>query len=225
MRFLKNRRIVLAIGGTLALLAGLGVAFLIMARDHGAKGPPPASKGGLVVEMGAVDEGAAASARQLRCFVGGQFVGMASLAQCAKKNGVSTQGLDVGLDANGVLTAADRAGVVITPLSAAPAQAPVTQATEPDLAAKTDLPAPAKPVVGACLRNVGTEWRKVGDDMDIATCAKTLFDGKCEKPGVVAYGRWSDQTLRLTAGKLELSSDNKSFHAYAEQVMPSCHLP
>jgi hypothetical protein len=227
MRFVRNRRVVLAIGAGLALIEGLGIGLFIMMRDHGSNSPPPASKGGLVVEMGSVDEAPSANGRQLRCFVRGQFVGMASLVECAKKNGVSTQGLDVGLDANGALAAADGAGVVVTQL--APDQIK-DQITESVLSTPVD-PKPAevadakKPAVAACMRFTSGEWRKVGDDLELTSCARTLFDGKCEKDGSASYGRWGTQTLRLVPGKIEQSADNKSFAILADQTMPGCHLP
>lgn len=217
----------MAIGAGLALLAGLGIGLFIMTRDHGSKSPPPASNGGLVVEMGSVDDAPTANGRQLRCFVGGQFVGMASLAQCAKKNGVSTQGLDVGLDANGALAAADGAGVVVTPL--APDQ--LTDKIAPPVAGAPGEAKGAEPTdvkkaaVGACMRFSGGEWRKVADDLELNSCARTLFDGMCEKDGSASYGRWGSQTLRLVPGKVEQSADNKSFVSLAEQTMPGCHLP
>jgi hypothetical protein len=227
MSFLRHSRIVLAIGAGLALLAGLGIGLAIMMRDHGSTSPPPASKGGLVVEMDSVDDAPSTSGRQLRCFVSGQFVGMASLAQCAKKNGVSTQGLDVGLDANGALVAADGAGVVVTPI--APEQlkdpvAPPTTAPAPD--PKVETAEIKKASVGTCQRYTNGEWRKVADDLELNSCARTLFDGMCQKEAAAAsFGRWGDQTLRLVAGKVEQSADNKTFHSLTEQTMPGCHLP
>jgi hypothetical protein len=55
-------------------------------------------------------------ARPLRCFVSGQFVGEITLAECARKNGVATGALDVGVDETGALAAADEAGALLTPL-------------------------------------------------------------------------------------------------------------
>ncbi len=227
MRFVRNPRVVLAIGAGLALSAGLGIGLFIMMRDHGSNSPPPASKGGLVVEMGSVDEAPSANGRQLRCFVRGQFVGMASLVQCAKKNGVSTQGLDVGLDANGALAAADGAGVVVTPLAPDQIKDQIEDAVlgapvEPKTAEVADV---KKPAVAACMRFSSGEWRKVGDDIELNSCARTLFDGKCEKDESASYGRWGTQTLRLVPGKIEQSPDNKSFAFLVEQTMPGCHLP
>jgi nicotinamide mononucleotide (NMN) deamidase PncC len=42
MEFLKDRRVVLAIGAALALLAGLGIAIALMAGDKGKEGRRPA---------------------------------------------------------------------------------------------------------------------------------------------------------------------------------------
>ncbi len=123
MDLMQDRRVVLMIGGGLAILLGAGIAIGIMMRDHGSSAPPPASRGGLVVETG-TDDQTLDPARPLRCFVGGQFVGMATLADCAKKNGVATRALDVGVDATGALAAASDTGPVIQPLT--PSQAKVT---------------------------------------------------------------------------------------------------
>ena len=49
---------------------------------------------GLQVQMGAPTAGAPADG-SLRCFVGGQFVGMTTLDDCARRNGVATDALDV----------------------------------------------------------------------------------------------------------------------------------
>ena len=40
--------------------------------------------------------------------MGGSFVGEITLAECAKKNGVATGALDVGVDETGALAAADQ---------------------------------------------------------------------------------------------------------------------
>ena len=95
----QDRRGLLVAGGLVALVAGLGLAFAIVARDDGSSRPPPASQGGLVVQATRPeDDGKLDPSRPLRCFVSGQFVGELTLAQCAERNGVATGALDVGLD-------------------------------------------------------------------------------------------------------------------------------
>ena len=104
-------------GGAFALLAGLGIAIGLGVKGRGEKvPPPPASQGGLVVETVNPDDGRMDPARPLRCFVAGQFVGEITLAECARKNGVATGSLDVGVDEAGNLAAADQAGTMLTPL-------------------------------------------------------------------------------------------------------------
>ncbi|HWU78835.1 MAG TPA: hypothetical protein VN158_02080, partial [Caulobacter sp.] len=57
MDFLKDRRIILAGGGALALLAGLGIAVALMTgHDKKPDEAPPASRAGLVVETGRDDD-------------------------------------------------------------------------------------------------------------------------------------------------------------------------
>jgi len=91
-----------------ALAAGLGIAFFIMSRDHGSKAPPPASRGGLIVETARPKDEKLDMSRPLRCFVNGQMVGELTLADCAQRNGVATGSLDVGLDESGAIHFAGR---------------------------------------------------------------------------------------------------------------------
>ena len=139
MDIFNDRRIILAlIGGALALMAGLGIAIGMVSKTRNDKtGAPPASQGGLVVETTTADDGGIDPARPLRCFVAGQYVGEVTLAEYAKKNGVATGALDVGVDATGALAAADDAGTVLTPL-------PPVQTAQ----VETDLPplAPSAPI-------------------------------------------------------------------------------
>jgi hypothetical protein len=213
-----DRRVVLAIGGGLAVLLGVGIAVGIMMRDHGSNAPPPASRGGLVVETGDSDEQQLDPARPLRCFVGGQFVGMATLSDCAKKNGVATRALDVGVDATGALAAASDTGPVIQPLT--PAQATVAPLQPPPPAPADAGPVSQTSAAGAvtaiCWRH-DTDWRKLPAEISLNTCVQALFAGKCEKPGEAVYGRWGDETIRLVPRHVEISADNRTFRPLADQ--------
>lgn len=72
MEFLKDRRIVLAIGGAVALLLGILIAATIMRGDKGPTKPPPAATGGLAaVETGRDDDTKLDPTRPIRCFVSG----------------------------------------------------------------------------------------------------------------------------------------------------------
>lgn len=221
MELLKDRRVLLGGGAALALIAGLGIALTVM---HGSKSPtddPPASRSGLVVETGRADDNKLDPARPLRCFVGGQFVGETTLAECAKKNGVATGALDVGVDETGALAAADQAGTVLTPLPPPPealtVPAPAAVPTAP-------TPAAATTPLAVCWRYAGGEWRKLPGEITVNACAQQISGGKCEKPGGATYGRWGDETLRLVPGKVESSSDNRTFHSIIE-LGPNCSIP
>jgi hypothetical protein len=221
MELLKDRRVLLAGGAALALIAGLGIALTVM---HGAKSPtdaPPASRGGLVVETGRADDTKLDPARPLRCFVGGQFVGETTLAECAKKNGVATGALDVGVDETGALAAADQAGLVLTPLPP-PAEAPTVLAPAATPAITT--PAVSSTPLAVCWRYAGGEWRKLPGEITVNACAQQISGGKCEKAGGATYGRWGDETLRLVPGRVESSSDNRTFHSIIE-LGPNCSIP
>ncbi|HUO23873.1 MAG TPA: hypothetical protein VMU59_15265 [Caulobacteraceae bacterium] len=219
MDFLRNPKVVLSLGGAVAVLLGGGIAFAIMSRDHGSTAPPPASRGGLVVEMGASDEEAMDPARPLRCFVGGQFVGMMTLSDCAQKNGVATRALDVGVDSTGALAAASDTGPVIQPMTASQAQATPVEPPPPapvDADQAPSQPTAAGAATAICWRR-DTDWRKLPAEMSLNACVQALFAGKCETPGQAIYGRWGDETLRLVPKQVEVSADNRTFRPLAEQ--------
>jgi hypothetical protein len=223
MDWLQDRRILLSIGGgVLALLMSLGVAIGLAARDHKPPAPPPASVGGLVVQMGAPDNAKLDPAQPLRCFVGGQFVGMETLADCAKKNGVATKALDVGVDPNGALTAANGVGADLAPLPPADAAqadtAPTATPAQPATAQGARGPA------GDCLRYGGGVWHKTGEAISLSACVQALYDGHCAKTGEADYGRWGAQTLRLVPHHVEMASDNRNFHNLVDQDDASCGI-
>lgn len=225
MEALKDRRIVLAlIGGALALLAGLGIAVGLMGKHKDDKnGPPPAAQAGLVVEARSTNEGKLDPKAQLRCFVAGQFVGESTLADCAKRNGVATGALDVGVDASGNLAAANQAGAMITPLPP-PQAAPAEGSPAPGVPAAAPVVGASSGPAGACWRYASGEWRKLPQDLGLSACAQTLFAGRCERPGGATYGRWMGETLRLVPGRIEVSNDNRSFRTLVEQG-PGCAVP
>lgn len=226
MDFLKDRRIILAGGGALALLAGLGIAVALMTgHDKKPDEAPPASRAGLIVETGRDDDSKLDPARPLRCFVGGTFVGEITLAECAKKNGVATGALDVGVDETGALAAADQAGTVLTPLPPTPTvSAPAATTPSNPSAPTTPASASANAPLGACWRYAGNEWRRLPGEITLNACAQQLFNGRCERTGGATYGRWGEETLRLVPGRIEISSDNRSFHTAFDQG-PNCSVP
>ncbi|MDB5425232.1 MAG: hypothetical protein JWQ29_2648, partial [Phenylobacterium sp.] len=152
----KDRRTVLVLAGAaVALLAGLAIAWAMLAAQHREPAQaPPASSAGLVIDSAGPEDGRMDPAKPLRCFVAGQFVGELTLADCAKRNGVATDALDVGLDETGALAAADQAGAVLTPLPPAESEPPRDEAADDATAA----PQPATAPVGACLRYDQGRW-------------------------------------------------------------------
>ncbi|MEO6339102.1 MAG: hypothetical protein ABIO39_03595 [Caulobacteraceae bacterium] len=227
MNAFQDRRVLIGLGAGAAVLAGVAMAVLL------AKSGAPAGNTtegnstvrGLQVQMGA-DEAKLDPNRTLRCFVGGKFVGQASLADCAQKNGVSAQALDVGLDQSGELAAAS-GDTQLQPLP--PPDAALANTTAP--APTPPIPEP-KPVssastagVGDCLRFSGDGWRDAaGGAVPINACIQALFPARCPKAGEAIYGRWSGQTLRLVPGRVEISSNNRDFHPVAEQNPKDCAI-
>lgn len=221
MDFLKDRRIVLALaGGAVALLAGLAFAWTLVSGHRGeVAAPPPASQAGLVIDSAEVGDAHMDPAKPLRCFVAGQPVGELTLAECAKRNGVSTDALDVGLDQSGALAAAGQSGAMLTPLPPPQAQAQASEVSAPESppAIGAQLPQVVSGAAGACWRYSDGQWRKLTPDMSLGSCAQTLFGARCERAGEAAYGRWGQQTLRLVPGRVEISSDNHSFRTLFDQ--------
>lgn len=219
MEFLKDRRTLLVlVGGALALLAGVVIATMLVGKSRNEDTPPPpASQGGLVVETGAPDDGRMDPARPLRCYVAGQYVGEITLAECAKRNGVATGALDVGVDPAGNLAAADQAGTMLTPLPPQP-ETVVPAQPQPNVPTPAPAAAPATGPAGSCWRYADGGWRKLPNDLTLNGCVQALFAGRCERPGGATYGRWMQQTLRLVPGKVEVSGDNRSFRPLAEQA-------
>jgi hypothetical protein len=214
---MENQRLVLILGGVAAVLTAVLVAVLLMGGpddDDGGSGDAPAERNGLQLDV--TDPETLSADQQLRCFVGGQFVGMATLSQCAERNGIASQALDVGLDARGELTA--------IPFTPPPALPPLVDELTPEPVPVDTGPAeprPAPPVQPAsgqrCMRHVGGEWREVGS-MSLGACVQSLYSGRCEQLGGAAYGRWGDTTLRLVPGRVEQSSDNTNFRTIAPQA-------
>ncbi len=230
---LRDRRVAIALaGGALAFVAVLGILVGLLTHGHkpasAEDGQPPAPKS-LQVEIGKDDPGLDPS-RPLRCFVGGRFVGMVTLKECAEQNGVSAGALDVGLDPSGDIAAATSDASVLQPLPSAPQPPPPGEAAP----AAAPAPAPAAPALpvqtaerrqlGACWRYAG-DWRKIADAMSLDACVQALYAGQCERPGDADYGRWDGDTLRLVTGRVERSSDNRTFRSLVKQAPGECAIP
>jgi hypothetical protein len=224
----NRQRIVLAAGGGAALLLGIVVAAVIMGRNRGASSPPPASKGGLEVSVN--EAPALDPKKKVRCFVDGSPIGEFTIAECAAKNGVGAQALDVGLDDSGNLAAAPTASLSPTPaLPPAPGESAPSGAAA-GAAHAGSAPAPSTPATqastqtGRCLRYTGTDWRDIADNYTLNACIQALFAGRCVHPGEAVYGRFGETTLRLVPGQVQQSSDNRNFHTVVEQKR-GCDIP
>lgn len=227
MQLPNDNRVILAVGAGLAILAAVVLALLFMGGGDEKKAAEaePAEPGALSVDVADAPE--LQPTRELRCFVDGQFVGMATLADCAERNGLATDGLDVGLDSSGNLAAAATASF------APPPTAPAEQAA-------SDNPEPATPVNGVsppsvearpqrvsgapCLRYTGSEWRQLSGAATLNECVQALYAGSCVGPGEAQYGRHGNLTLRLVPRRVEQSNDNTRFRVLAEQDR-SCQFP
>jgi hypothetical protein len=230
MQSSMDRRVVLALGAAAAVLAAVVIALVLSGRGDRAPQAPPASKAGLQLDI--AEAPPADLQRELRCFVDGRFVGTATLAQCAERNGVSAQALDVGIDPEtGSLAAAQTASLAPPPELPAEVLPEDDGPVEHDDAPVTDTPraepAPMRPAAGpggSCWRHTGSDWRQLSASMSLNACVQALFSGQCERPGGATYGRWGDMTLRLVPGRVEQSGDNRSFRRLAPQGR-NCSIP
>jgi len=218
-----DRRLIIAGGAAVAIVAAVGLAFMFGAGEEMPDEAPPASRGGLTVALADAPE--LEPSRQLRCFVDGQFVGLATLSQCAERNGLATEALDVGLDETGALAAAPTAVFAPPPsepeldlveLDAVPA--PIIEPREPS---RPVAPAPSG---SACLRHTGSDWRTLSNNMSRDACIQALYAGTCVRPGDALYGRWGETTLRLVPRRVEQSPDNSRFSVLISQD-DNCHFP
>ncbi len=216
----------IAFGGAgLALAAGLLIAWLILARSHRPTEAPPASQGSLIVVTGRDDDVKLDPKRPLRCFVGGQFVGELPLAVCAQRNGVATGALDVGLDQAGALAAGSTNQLTPLPAQAPTLPLPVTEPAASNGAAAASLAGPeSQPAIQACWRFGGAGWRQLPQPMALQACVQAVYANRCPQSGDAYYGRWGEQTLRLMAGRVEISPNNRDFTGLVDP-WPPCQEP
>jgi hypothetical protein len=133
----------------------------------------------------------------------------------------------------------EEGGVAYAPATSFQAETPPSDQPQPQAAVENDLPAgPPEPIDasgatsstqvsagGACWRYNGRSWRKISEGGSLNTCVQALFAGRCERAGSASFGRWSNQTLRLVAGRVERSYDNRSFRTLVSQPPGDCSIP
>lgn len=218
----KDNRVIIAVGAGLVIVVAVVLALIFTSGGDKTPEAPPASKGGLTVDL--ADAPSLEPTRELKCFVDGQFVGLATLADCARRNGLATDALDVGLDETGALAAAPTAAF------APPPQLPPVQTVEapqatPSVEPISPTPTAAPAAAGSpCLRYTGSDWRVLSNGMSRAACVQALYAGTCVRPGEAQYGRWGETTLRLVPRRVEQSGDNTRFRTLAEQDR-NCQFP
>lgn len=221
----SDNRVIMAIGAGLAILAAIMLALVFTGGKDKPTEAPPASRSGLTVDL--ADAPVLDTTRELRCFVDGQYVGLATLPDCARRNGVATNALDVGLDETGALAAAPTAA--FAPPPAAPAIDLGELSTKPQPINPADVQASTAAAPAAsgspCLRFTGSEWRTVSGGMSLNQCVQALYSGNCvQRLGDAQYGRSGDVTLRLVPRRVEQSNDNSHFRVLAEQDR-ACQFP
>lgn len=228
MQFPKDNRVILAVGAGLAILAAIVLALVFGgSRQPASPTGPTDEPGGLQVDL--ADAPALEPTRELRCFVDGQFIGMATLSDCARRNGLATDALDVGLDETGNLAAAPTASFAPPPALPAKAMAGMDDPAATIDPAGDGTATPSEPRVERvsgtpCLRFTGSEWRQISADMSLNQCVQSLYAGTCVRPGDAQYGRHGTLTLRLVPRRVEQSNDNARFRILADQDR-NCQFP
>jgi LemA protein len=79
-----------------------------------------------------------------------------------------------------------------------------------------------QPGFGECWRLNDGRWQKLPGDVLLDACVGELYSGGCAGPRNFYYGRWGNQTLRLTNGRVEVSSNNQDFTTLVDP-WPGCH--
>lgn len=217
----QDNRVIIGVGAAVVIVAAVVLA-LVFTGGGRSDEAPPASKGGLTVDL--AEAPSLEPTRELRCFVDGQFVGLATLADCAQRNGLATDALDVGLDETGALAAAPTAAFAPPPELPPVELAEVEPLPAPDAAAQRPTAPNPAPAATPCLRHTGSDWRVLSNGLSLNACVQALYAGTCVRPGEALYGRWGDTTLRLAPRRVEQSSDNTRFRTLAEQDR-NCQFP
>lgn len=222
MEFLKDRRVQLIGGAVLALLAGLALAIGVALRPRAEDGPPPASEGGLVVQTGHSNVQALDPAKPLKCYVNGRLAGEMTVADCAKRNGVATGALDVGVEPSGEVAAAASPSNVTIPPPPPPPNGTDTAGGSDEMAGadESESTSGGRP----CYSHDGGVWSRAPGAPTLGACVQTLFAGQCVAPGAAVYGRWGSKSLRLVLGKVEISDDGRNFRTLAVQT-GACAIP
>lgn len=215
----QKRMLWLGVGGLLAIVVAIGLA---VGLSSGHKADPKMNDQPTGLQFNVAESVSTLDSKKpLRCYVNGTYVGDLTLADCAKKNGVAAQKLDVGLDDNGNMTAAPTGSLAPVPtapaLGAAPANPQASVVSGDNGEVVPDTKAVATGPQAACLRFNGGEWNKLSDGLTLGQCVVLLYDGRCVSPGGAQYGRWGDKTLRLVPHRVEQSDDNTNFRPLVEQ--------
>lgn len=217
----RDNRILIALGAGVAVLAAVVIALIFSGGRERNAAPPPAAQGGLTVDVADAPE--INTTRELRCYVDGQFVGMATLVDCARRNGLATDALDVGIDETGALVAAPTAAFAPPPTEPDELAQVEPEMLPPATTEPAQAPAPV-PAGAQCLRHTGSDWRTLPGTMSLNACVQALYSGTCVRPGDALYGRWGNTTLRLVPRRVEQSPDNNRFRTLVEQDR-SCQFP
>ncbi len=82
--------------------------------------------------------------------------------------------------------------------------------------------APSPSADAACWRyGPGGGWKALPQPLALSACVQAIYGARCPPPGEAFYGRWGDETLRLEAGRVEISPDNANFQSLIDS-WPGC---
>ncbi len=200
MDFLKDRRIALVLGGAaVALLAGLAIAWTLISSHRGeASAPPPASRGGLVIDSSDIADARMDPHQAAALLRGRTACGRTDTRRMrqAKRRLDRRPGRRRRPDRRPGRRGprrrhADAAG------AASGRRFGGAAAGSPAGAGRRRPAADRQRIGGRLLALRGRAVAQAAQRHGPWRCAQTLFAGRCERAGEAAYGRWQQQTLRL----------------------------
>ena len=77
---------------------------------------------------------------------------------------------------------------------------------------------PLERKTAVCWRYTDSQWARVPGEIDLAACVRAAFAGHCAPAGATQFGRWGERGLRLTSGKIELTSEDGDYRPLTTQT-------
>jgi hypothetical protein len=105
------------------------------------------------------------------------------------------------------------------PPAAAAADVNDVSPTDSALPTSGEDQSPVKPgrKTAVCWRYADAQWTRIPGDVDLNTCVRAVFAGRCPPSGGALFGRWGERGLRSLAGKIDLTSEEGDYRPLTSQ--------